>query len=326
MQQVPILAIVVPCYNEAEVIPATSPVFKGKINELIGLGLVSAESYVLFVDDGSSDATWSLIEELSVEEGMFRGIRLSRNRGHQNALLAGLMEARGRCDISISIDCDGQDDIDAMNRMVEAYRGGAEVVYGVRSSRRTDTAFKRGSAQAFYKLLSKMGAETVYNHADYRLLSNRVLDALAQFKEVNLFLRGMVPLVGFNSTSVYYERRERVAGESHYPLRKMVALAIDGITSLSVKPIRLITLLGITVSLVSFVGVIWAVVTALLGHSVTGWASMVCVLCLLGGVQLLSIGVIGEYVGKTYLETKRRPRFIVAEHAGFDVLEAHRES
>lgn len=318
MEQAPVLAIVIPCFNEAEVLPATSPAFRAKIEELVGLGMVSARSYVLFVDDGSSDATWSVIEGLAADGGVFRGIKLSRNRGHQNALLAGLMEVRGKCDISISIDCDGQDDIDAMNKMVEAYRAGAEVVYGVRSSRKTDTAFKRGSAQAFYKLLSSMGAETVYNHADYRLLSNKVLDALSQFEEVNLFLRGMVPLVGFNSTSVYYERHERVAGESHYPLRKMVALAVDGITSLSVKPIRLITLLDITVSIVSFIGVIWAIVTALMGNSVAGWASLVCVLCLLSGVQLLSIGVIGEYVGKTYLETKHRPRFIVSQHAGFD--------
>ena len=318
MEQAPVLAIVIPCFNEAEVLPATSPAFRAKIEELVGLGMVSARSYVLFVDDGSSDATWSVIEGLAADGGVFRGIKLSRNRGHQNALLAGLMEVRGKCDISISIDCDGQDDIDAMNKMVEAYRAGAEVVYGVRSSRKTDTAFKRGSAQAFYKLLSSMGAETVYNHADYRLLSNKVLDALSQFEEVNLFLRGMVPLVGFNSTSVYYERHERVAGESHYPLRKMIALAVDGITSLSVKPIRLITLLGITVSIVSFIGVIWAIVTALMGNSVAGWASLVCVLCLLSGVQLLSIGVIGEYVGKTYLETKHRPRFIVSQHTGFD--------
>lgn len=318
MEQAPVLAIVIPCFNEAEVLPATSPAFEAKIEELVGLGMVSARSYVLFVDDGSSDATWSVIEGLAADGGVFRGIKLSRNRGHQNALLAGLMEVRGKCDISISIDCDGQDDIDAMNKMVEAYRAGAEVVYGVRSSRKTDTAFKRGSAQAFYKLLSGMGAETVYNHADYRLLSNKVLDALSQFEEVNLFLRGMVPLVGFNSTSVYYERHERVAGESHYPLRKMIALAVDGITSLSVKPIRLITLLGITVSIVSFIGVIWAIATALMGNSVAGWASLVCVLCLLSGVQLLSIGVIGEYVGKTYLETKHRPRFIVSQHAGFD--------
>lgn len=318
MEQAPVLAIVIPCFNEAEVLPATSPAFEAKIEELVGLGMVSARSYVLFVDDGSSDATWNVIEGLAADGGVFRGIKLSRNRGHQNALLAGLMEVRGKCDISISIDCDGQDDIDAMNKMVEAYRAGAEVVYGVRSSRKTDTAFKRGSAQAFYKLLSSMGAETVYNHADYRLLSNKVLDALSQFEEVNLFLRGMVPLVGFNSTSVYYERHERVAGESHYPLRKMIALAVDGITSLSVKPIRLITLLGITVSIVSFIGVIWAIVTALMGNSVAGWASLVCVLCLLSGVQLLSIGVIGEYVGKTYLETKHRPRFIVSQHTGFD--------
>ena len=318
MEQAPVLAIVIPCFNEAEVLPATSPAFEAKIEELVGLGMVSARSYVLFVDDGSSDATWSVIEGLAADGGVFRGIKLSRNRGHQNALLAGLMEVRGKCDISISIDCDGQDDSDAMNKMVEAYRAGAEVVYGVRSSRKTDTAFKRGSAQAFYKLLSSMGAETVYNHADYRLLSNKVLDALSQFEEVNLFLRGMVPLVGFNSTSVYYERHERVAGESHYPLRKMIALAVDGITSLSVKPIRLITLLGITVSIVSFIGVIWAIVTALMGNSVAGWASLVCVLCLLSGVQLLSIGVIGEYVGKTYLETKHRPRFIVSQHTGFD--------
>ena len=223
------------------------------------------------------------------------------------------MEARNHCDVTISIDCDGQDDISAMEAMVDEYLGGCDIVYGVRSSRETDTWFKRFTAQSFYRLLESMGVETVYNHADYRLMSKRALDAFSEFEEVNLFLRGMVPLVGFKSTSVYYERHERVAGESHYPLSKMLALAINGITSLSVKPIRIITALGLVISLLSFVGVVWAVVVALLGQSVDGWASMTAILCFLGGIQLLSVGVIGEYVGKIYLEAKARPRFIISD-------------
>lgn len=310
-RQCPVLYVVVPCYNEEAVLPLTSGLFKAQVESMAQKGKVSSESRVLFVDDGSSDGTWDVIEGLSGVDPVFEGISLSRNRGHQNALLAGLAEAALRCDASVSIDCDGQDDVAAMEAMVDAYREGCDVVYGVRSSRETDTLFKRASAETFYRLLEKMGVETVFNHADYRLLSRRVMEELGRFEEVNLFLRGMVPLVGFRSTSVYYERHERAAGKSHYPLGKMLALAVDGITSLSIKPIRLIACLGLVISLLSFVGVIWAVITAVLGDGVAGWASTVCIVCFMGGIQLISLGVIGEYVGKTYLETKRRPRFIV---------------
>lgn len=309
----PSLCIVIPCYNEQEVLPITAPQFKRELELLQERGYIADDSCILFVNDGSSDTTWEIIELLAKSDPVFRGICLSRNRGHQNALLAGLMECRSFCDVSISIDCDGQDDIGAMEDMLRAYLDGCDVVYGVRSSRATDTFFKRTSAQMFYKLMNGMGVETVYNHADYRLLSRRVLDELSRFEEVNLFLRGMVPLVGFKSTSVYYERHERLAGESHYPLSKMLALALNGITSLSVKPIRLITGLGFIVSLISFIGVIWAVIVSLLGHSVAGWASMVSIVCFIGGIQLLGIGIVGEYVGRIYLEAKRRPRFIVSE-------------
>jgi glycosyltransferase involved in cell wall biosynthesis len=268
---------------------------------------------VLFVNDGSSDDTWKIISELSGRDIHFLGISQSRNRGHQNAVLAGLMEAKDRCDITISIDCDGQDDINAMDEMVDAYQSGFDVVYGVRSSRETDTFFKRFTAQSFYKLLSAMGAEVVYNHADYRLMSARVLKEFANFGEVNLFLRGLVPLVGFRSTTVSYSRAERLAGESHYPLKKMLGLAADGITSLSVKPLRLITSFGALVAVISFIGCIWALVTALCGKAVPGWASMTCIVCFVSGVQLISLGIIGEYIGKIYLETKRRPRYIISE-------------
>lgn len=313
MQDCPVLAIVVPCYNEHEVLPLTAPRFKAELEDLQSKGKIAASSYVLFVNDGSSDNTWDLIKSLSAQDICFRGISLSRNRGHQNALLAGLEEAQASSDITISIDCDGQDDISVMEDMVDAYLNGCDIVYGVRSSRATDSAFKRSTAQSFYKLMEAMGVETVYNHADYRLMSKRAIAALSEFKEVNLFLRGMVPLVGFTSTSVYYERHERLAGESHYPLSKMLALAINGITSLSVQPIRIITFLGFTVSLISLIGIIWAFVTVLSGNAITGWASMIIVVLFLGGVQLLSIGVIGEYIGKIYLEAKARPRYIISE-------------
>ena len=257
--------------------------------------------------------TWALIKKLAQQDEHYIGISQSRNRGHQNAVLAGLMEAKDLCDVTISIDCDGQDDLDAMDRMLDEYLGGCDVVYGVRSSRETDTFFKRATAQGFYKFLSLMGAEVVYNHADYRLISARVLREMANFKEVNLFLRGLVPLVGFKSTSVSYARAERLAGESHYPLGKMIALAVDGITSLSVRPLRLITGFGALVALISFIGVIWAIVTALCGHTVAGWASMTCIVCFVSGVQLICLGIIGEYIGKIYLETKQRPRYIISE-------------
>lgn len=311
--QKPVLYIVIPCYNEQEVLPITAPMFLKKLSQLCDDGLISGDSRIMFVNDGSSDGTWELIRALSEENEHYIGISQSRNRGHQNALLAGLMEAKDRCDISISIDCDGQDDINAMDKMVAEYLGGCDVVYGVRSSRETDSFFKRTTAQGFYKLLSKMGAEVVYNHADYRLLSARVLKELANFREVNLFLRGMVPLVGFKSTSVEYARAERLAGESKYPLKKMLALAADGITSLSVKPLRLITSFGVFVAALSFIGVIWAIVSALCGETVAGWASTTCIVCFVSGVQLTCLGIIGEYIGKIYLETKGRPRYIISE-------------
>ena len=309
----PVLYIVIPCYNEQEVLPVTSGMFLEKITSLIEKGRVAPESRVVFVNDGSKDNTWNIIQDLAKSDEHFEGVCLSRNRGHQNALLGGLMTVKDRCDITISIDCDGQDDINAMDAMVDAYWDGCEVVYGVRSKRDTDTFFKRFTAEGFYKLMNWMGAQVVFNHADYRLMSSRVLNEFANFKEVNIFLRGMVPLVGFKSTSVYYERAERLAGESHYPLKKMLALAFDGITSLSVKPIRLITGFGVLVSCISFIGVIWAVVAALLGHTVAGWASTISIVCFMGGIQLLCLGVIGEYIGKIYMETKARPRFIISE-------------
>lgn len=308
----PILWIVIPCYNEEDVLPITAPMFLEQIQTMISKEKISAKSRILFVNDGSKDSTWDIICKLAQDDEHYIGISQSRNRGHQNAVLAGLMEARDVCDITISIDCDGQDDITVMERMVDEYLAGAEVVYGVRSKRDTDTFFKRFTAESFYKLLDKMGVETVYNHADYRLISARVLQEFAGFQEVNIFLRGMIPLVGYKSTTVYYERHERIAGESHYPLSKMLAIAVDGITSLSVRPISIITGAGCVVSLIGFVGIIWAIITAILGNAVPGWASIVCIVCFLGGIQLLSLGVIGEYIGKIYLESKHRPRYIIS--------------
>ena len=312
-RQNPVLYIVIPCYNEQEVLPITAPLFLKKITDLVAAGKISDDSRVLFVNDGSKDTTWDIIRGLANADEHYLGICQSRNRGHQNAVLAGLMEAKDRCDITISIDCDGQDDINAMDGMVDAYRDGCDVVYGVRSKRDTDTFFKRFTAESFYKLLNAMGAEVVFNHADYRLMSARVLQEFSNFKEVNLFLRGMVPLVGFKSTTVTYERHERIAGESHYPLSKMLALAFDGITSLSVKPIRMITGFGVFVAFISFLGVVWAVIQAILGHTVSGWASMTSIICFVSGVQLICLGVIGEYIGKIYMETKARPRYIISE-------------
>ena len=312
-RETPVLYIVIPCYNEEAVLPITAPMFLQKITDLAAAGKISPESRVLFVNDGSKDKTWQIITELANSDPHYIGISQSRNRGHQNAVLAGLMEAKDRCDITISIDCDGQDDINAMDAMVDAYRDGCEIVYGVRSKRDTDTFFKRFTAEGFYKLLNAMGAEVVYNHADYRLMSARALQEFAKFKEVNLYLRGMVPLVGFKSTVVTYERHERIAGESHYPLSKMLGLAFDGITSLSVKPIRFITGFGVLVAGVSFLGVVWAIIEALLGATVSGWASTTCIICFVSGVQLICLGVIGEYIGKIYMETKRRPRYIISD-------------
>ena len=310
---IPRLIIVIPCYNEQEVLPITAPQFLAKINQLAAEGLISGDSRVMFVNDGSKDDTWNIIQQLADQDEHYIGIAQSRNRGHQNAVLSGLMEAKDMCDITISIDCDGQDDINAMDEMVKAYLEGCEIVYGVRSKRDTDTFFKRFTAESFYKLLNSMGAEVVFNHADYRLISSRALQELAKFKEVNIFLRGMVPLVGFKSTSVYYERSERAAGKSHYPLSKMLALAFDGITSLSIKPIKMIIGMGVIVAFISFIGIIWAVVEAILGKTVMGWASTTCIICFLSGVQLISVGVIGEYIGKIYMEVKQRPRYIISD-------------
>ena len=268
---------------------------------------------MLYVDDGSRDRTWAIIRSLAAQDRHFSGIQQSRNRGHQNAVLAGLMEAMEKCDVTISIDCDGQDDVNAMDAMIDAYLDGCDIVYGVRANRDTDTFFKRFTAESYYRLLRFMGADVVFNHADYRLMSSRALREFAKFKEVNLFLRGMVPLVGFKSTSVSYDRRERQAGESHYPLKKMLTLAFDGITSLSVKPIRMITVTGLIIFLLSLVGILWSIVTALRGLSVPGWASTACIVFLMGGLQALFMGVIGEYIGKIYLETKGRPRYIISD-------------
>lgn len=309
----PTLYIVIPCYNEESVLPITAPLFLRKINELIDAGKISAGSRILFVNDGSKDRTWDIIKEFAGSCSSYCGICLSRNRGHQNALLAGLMEARRLADITISIDCDGQDDINAMDQMVDAYLNGAEIVYGVRNRRTTDTFFKRFTAESFYKVMKWMGADTVYNHADYRLVSSRVLNEFSDFKEVNIFLRGMFPLVGFKSTCVFYERKERIAGESHYPLSKMLALAFDGITSLSVKPIRIITGVGAAISAVAFGLILYALFSFFSGNVVPGWSSSLIATCFIGGIQLISLGVIGEYVGKIYMETKQRPRYIIAE-------------
>ena len=314
----PVLYIVIPCYNEEAVLPITSELFLNKLSQLEQAQKISSKSCVLFVDDGSKDNTWQIICDLAGKDRHFKGIRQSRNRGHQNAVLAGLMEAKDQCDITISIDCDGQDDINAMDAMVDAYLDGCDIVYGVRSKRDTDTLFKRCTAQSYYKLLKSMGVEAVYNHADYRLVSSRALKEFANFKEVNLFLRGMFPLVGFKSTSVFYERHKRMAGKSHYPLRKMLALAFEGITSLSVKPLHIITGLGIGIAGLSFLGVLWSLIVALTGNSVPGWASTMCIVCFIGGIQLICLGVIGEYVGKIYMEVKARPRYIISERTEED--------
>ena len=315
----PVLYIVIPCYNEEEVLPLTAPQFLKQLTDMMSAGLISDKSRILFVNDGSRDTTWEVISSLSASDAMYKGICLSRNRGHQNALLAGLHEALEQgADITVSIDCDGQDDITAMSRMVEEYHKGSEIVYGVRSSRDTDKFMKRFTARSYYKLLKVMGADVVYDHADYRLVSAKVLREFENFTEVNIYLRGMFPLVGFKSTSVYYERKEREAGKSHYPLSKMLSLAFDGITSLSIKPIRIITGIGGFVALFSFIFIIYSFVGFFTGNTVPGWASTSSIICFLCGVQLLSLGVIGEYIGKIYLETKRRPRFIISERTPED--------
>lgn len=308
-----ILYIVVPCYNEEKVLPITYKLFLDELHHLIDKGQVGSGSRILFVNDGSSDTTWSIIESLAHNNPEIIGISQSCNRGHQCAVLAGLMEAQDECDMAVSIDCDGQDDIRAIEQMVDAYHKGYDVVYGVRSNRDSDSFFKKYTAQTFYWFLNKMGVNAVYNHADYRLLSHRAITALSQYKEVNLFLRGLIPLIGFRHSTVYYSRTSRIAGESHYPLGKMISLAIDGITSLSIRPIRLITLMGFVFSLISFLFIIVVIVGYFQGNTISGWASLMSVVCFLGGVNLICLGIIGEYVGKIYLETKSRPRYIISE-------------
>lgn len=310
---IPVLYIVIPCYNEEKVLPITCKMFLEELTSLIQTNMIHNDSRILFVNDGSKDNTWDIITELSKQDEHYIGIAQSRNRGHQSAVLAGMMEAKKYCDITVTIDCDGQDDIHAITQMVKEYANGCDIVYGVRKQREADTFFKRFTAESFYKVMNWMGAEVLYNHADYRLLSRRVLEEFSNFKEVNIFLRGMIPLVGFKSTSVYYKREERLAGESHYPLSKMLKLAFDGITSFSVKPIHIITGLGLGISFLSFIGVIWAVVTQITGKAVTGWASTTSLVCFMGGIQLICLGVLGEYIGKIYMEVKARPRFIISE-------------
>ncbi|MFR1052648.1 MAG: glycosyltransferase family 2 protein [Lachnospirales bacterium] len=308
-----ILYIVVPCYNEEEVLPETSRRLREKLEGLMAAGMISEKSRVLFVNDGSRDKTWSLIKALHEENHLFSGVNLSRNRGHQNALLAGLMTARERCDMAISMDADLQDDVDAVDGMLERYYAGCDIVYGVRSSRKKDTFFKRFTAEGFYRVMNFLGAETVFNHADYRLMSRRALEGLAEFREVNLFLRGIVPMIGYTAGTVEYERGERFAGESKYPLKKMLAFAMEGITSLSTKPIRYITGLGFLIFAVSILMLIYSIVRWATGATILGWASVICSVWAIGGLILLSLGVIGEYIGKIYLETKGRPRFLIRE-------------
>jgi len=313
-----VLYIVVPVYKDADVIKVTCPMFLDELFALRDEGLISDDSRVLFVDDGSGDDSWDTIKQLCEGDNHVKGICLSRNRGHQNAVLAGLMEAKDKCDITISIDDDGQDDIHAMRDMVLEYDKGCDIVYGVRKNRDTDKFMKRFTAQTYYKLLHALGAEVVYNHADYRLVSSKVLQEFSNFHEVNIYLRGLFPLVGFKSTSVYYDRHERLEGEGHYSISKLLTLAFDGITSLSVKPIKIITWFGFIVALISFIFLIYTIIVHFVSDTPHGWASTACIICFLSGMQMVSIGVIGEYIGKIYLETKARPRYIISERAGED--------
>lgn len=306
-----ILYLVVPCYNEQEVLPETSRRLKEKLESLKAQGMISEESRIMFVNDGSKDRTWEMIEELHREDPVYQGVRLSRNRGHQNALLGGLMTAKEYADMVISLDADLQDDIDVIDRFVEKYLEGCEIVYGVRSARDTDTFFKRFTAEGFYKLINLMGGEVVFNHADYRLMSRRALEEMEKYQEVNLFLRGIVPMIGFQTDVVTYERHERFAGESKYPLKKMLAFATDGITSFSIKPIRLITVCGFLIFVASILMLVYSLVVHFTGRTVHGWTSMIVSIWAIGGLQLLAIGVVGEYIGKIYLETKERPKYII---------------
>lgn len=306
--------IVVPCYNEEDVLPISSAAFKDKLIRMIDSGIADSGSKVVFVDDGSRDKTWEIIEKLHDEDDIFRGIKLSRNRGHQNALLAGMMTVKDECDAVITIDADLQDDIEVFDKMVEKCAEGCDIVYGVRSSRESDTFFKRSTAQAFYKFMSAMGADTVYNHADFRLMSRRAIEGLAEFSEVNLFLRGIVPMIGYPTAVVEYSRSPRAAGESKYPLKKMLAFATEGVTSMSVKPLKLITVLGFLIFIGSLLVLLYTLIRHITGATVTGWTSLAISIWAIGGIQLLSIGILGEYVGKVYLETKSRPRYIVEKY------------
>ena len=309
-----IIYFVVPCYNEEAVLEVTAQKLMEKVESLIQRDVISPKSRITFVDDGSKDQTWPMIKELSTTHHLISGVKLSRNRGHQNALLAGLMTVKDLCDATISLDADLQDDIDVIDQFIDKFLNeSCDVVYGVRNDRTTDTGFKRHTAQMFYKIMNQLGADIVYNHADYRLLSRRALNGLSEFKEDNLFLRGLVPLVGYKSDVVYYERHERFAGESKYPLKKMIAFAIEGITSLSVKPIRLVTTLGISVFVISLIPLLYSLVQWMNGNTIKGWTTLILSIWTLGGLQILCIGVIGEYIGKIYLESKQRPRFIVEE-------------
>lgn len=308
------LYLVVPCYNEQEVLPFTAEKLKEKMNSLIQSGKITSDSRVVLVDDGSKDATWQLIEKYHNENALFSGIKLSRNKGHQNALLAGLLTVKDECDAAISLDADLQDDINAIDAMLEKYEQGCEIVYGVRNDRKKDTFFKKTTAQGFYKMMRMMGADIIYNHADYRLMSKRAISELENFKEVNLFLRGIVPMIGFKSDQVFYARGEREHGESKYPLKKMLSFAIDGITSLSVKPIRMICTLGLIILLISFGMLIYSLISYFCGNSQPGWASLIVSIWAIGGLQLFAIGIVGEYIGKIYLETKSRPKFIVDKY------------
>jgi len=310
----PVLYIVIPCYNEEEALPITAEKLTALTDDMIAKEIISPDSRIVLVDDGSRDATWQVISGLHGKDTRFEGVKLAHNAGHMNALWAGMTLSVEKCDCVITIDADLQDDINAMYGFLEEFKNGADVVSGVRSSRKTDTAFKRNTAQAYYKIMKKMGVEMVYNHADYRLLSKRALEALLSFGEVNMFLRGMVPMLGFKRAEVYYERGERVAGESKYPLKKMIAFAMEGITSLSNKPIRYVLLLGALCALLGVIMGIYVIVSLVQGHTVAGWASIMMSVWLLGGLQLMALGVIGEYIGKIYMETKRRPKFILEEH------------
>lgn len=313
MQNEFVLWLVIPCYNEEAVLPTTAPLFLQEIQKLIDARIISSNSKICFVDDGSCDTTWSIISSLSQQNAIYQGIRLAHNAGHQNALLCGLTYAKDFCDVCISSDCDGQDDIHIISAMVDKYRAGYDIVYGVRSRRATDSAFKRISAESYYKLLQHLGVHVIFNHADYRLMSKQALVALSMFKERNLFLRGIVPLIGFSTTQVEYERTERLAGTSHYPLTKMLTLAFNGITSFSVSPIHVITGLGFAFSLLGAAGIVWIIVSHMLNLTIPGWSSLALLICLFGGLQLFALGIIGEYIGKIYIEVKRRPRFIVSE-------------